>query len=195
VSRLSQSAAPGFDRLVQFAAFLGPVVERQPFDRIADDHRGQADCRFLATTSRSWLASTTQPSEARGGREKVSDGVPCSQMPLPVAPLALVPFVRVIERIGAAAVEVGQFLAGQVGGDVIDTDRRLLVAFGDLVGAQFALRHVIVGDKARTATMAVGRFRRGRGVTVWCRRRWRSAGRAASAAGSAARNRPAGFSR
>ena len=38
-------------------------------------------CRFLAKESRSTLDSTTQPSDALGGRENVSDGVPCNQMP------------------------------------------------------------------------------------------------------------------
>ena len=72
------------------------------------------------------------------------------------APLALVPFIRVIDRIGAATVEVGQFLLGQVSGDVIDADGGFLVAFGLLLGAQLALCDVIVGDQARTtAVLAV----------------------------------------
>ncbi len=72
-----------------------------------------------------------------------------------VASLALVPVVGVVDREGAAAVEIRQLLARQAGGDVIDADRRLLVAFAELFGAQLALCDVVVGDEARRAIVIV----------------------------------------
>jgi len=47
----------------------------------------------------------------------VPDWVPCSQMPLPGTVVAAVPFVRVVERVGTAAVEVGELVLRQIGLD------------------------------------------------------------------------------
>ena len=49
---------------------------------------------------------------------KVSDGVPCSQMPWPLRPAAC-PTVRVVDREGAAAVEIAQLLSRQAGRDMV----------------------------------------------------------------------------
>jgi hypothetical protein len=104
-----------------------------------------------------------------------------------IASLPLVPFVGVIERKGAAAVKVSQLLPRQVGGDVINANRCLLVALRYFLSTQLALRNVIIGNKTRSTAIGSGHFRTNKGGSAWCRRRWQSAGRAASAAGSAAR--------
>ena len=66
-----------------------------------------------------------------------------------IAALAFVPLVRIVDRKGATAVEVAESLRRQAGGDVIDTDRCFLVTFPSFVGAELAMRDVIVGDKTR----------------------------------------------
>jgi hypothetical protein len=66
-----------------------------------------------------------------------------------VTALLAVPFVGVVDGEGAVSVEVGELLAGQVGGYVVDADRRALVAFAALFGAELAVADVVVGHEAR----------------------------------------------
>ena len=72
-----------------------------------------------------------------------------------VTALLAVPFVGVVDGEGAVSVEVGELLAGQVGRYMIDADRRALVAFTALFGAELAVADVVVGHEARTAVVVL----------------------------------------
>jgi hypothetical protein len=72
-----------------------------------------------------------------------------------VASLPLVPLIGVVDGKGAAAIEVGELLARQAGGDVIDADRRLLVALAKLFRPELALRDVVIGDESRRSAVVL----------------------------------------
>ena len=73
--------APLFNLLVERRTFALPVVERQPLTELLMMTGVKPICRFFASESRSTLTERRSRPEALGGRENVSDGVPCSQMP------------------------------------------------------------------------------------------------------------------
>ena len=100
-----------------------PVVERQPFDAVADDHRRQADLQVLGERVEVLVGQHHAAVGGLGRARKGVGGRAVQPDAMAVAALALVPFVGVVDREGAAAVEVGQLLPRQAGGDVIDADR------------------------------------------------------------------------
>ena len=55
-----------------------------------------------------------QPSLARGGRLYRFGGHAVQPDAVAVAPLALVPLVRIVDREGAGAVEIGELLRGRL---------------------------------------------------------------------------------
>ena len=128
-----------------------------------------------------------QPSLARGGAAVDVARHAVQPDAVAVAALPAVPFVRVVDRERAGAVEVGQLLARQVGGDVVDADRRLLVALARLLDAVLAQRDVVVGDQ-----LAAGpaRWRTRRGASGANRPPARASARREAAARSAAGGPP-----
>jgi hypothetical protein len=106
-----------------------------------------------------------QPSLARGARLYTSEGTPVQPDAEAVAPLALVPLVWIIDRERARAVEVGQLAARQIGGDMVDADRRLLVALARLLHAVLAKSDVVVGNQSRP-TVVVGKHVQARAPRV-----------------------------
>ena len=59
-----------------------------------------------------------------------------------------VPFIRIADRIGAAAVKIRELAFRQPADDVIHAHRRFLVALAQLLQPVFADGDVVVGDIA-----------------------------------------------
>lgn len=70
---------------------------------------------------------------------------------IPGAAVQPVPFVRVVERERAPSVKVWKLAAGNAGGDVVDADRRLLVAFAHFLDAALAEGRIVILDQPRYA--------------------------------------------
>lgn len=103
-----------------------------------------------------------------------------------IASLAFVPLVWIVEREGTAAVEVSQFFARQVGGDVINPDRGLFVTLDQFFGAKLALGDVVIGNKTWSTAIGEVIFVKRTAVSAWCRQRWQNVDHGAFAADSAA---------
>ena len=132
-----------------------------PFDLIGDDHRREADLQLAAERDEVGVGEH-DTAVARAGRPAVDiRGHTMQPDAVAVAALAAIPLVRIVDREGAGSVEIGELLARQVGGHVIDADRRLLVALARLFRSVLAQRHVIVGDQVRSFRRGVTGYRTG----------------------------------
>jgi len=66
-----------------------------------------------------------------------------------IAALPLVPFIRIVQRVGAAAVKIGQLVFAEVGINEVNAQGRFLVAFDNFVRALFAHADVKILHIAR----------------------------------------------
>src|SRR5882762_6586701 len=140
---------PLFQLLSERGPLGRPILGAQPFDVLADDDRRNADLnaarqRIEVGIGENDTAVTRTRRPAVGVRRS-----PVQPDAVAAAPLNAVPLVRVVDREGAAAVEVRELLSGEALSDVVYADGRLLVSFSDFRRPVLSRAHVIVGDEAR----------------------------------------------
>ena len=146
---------PLFQLLPERRPLVRPILGAQPFDVLADDDRCDADLKVARERVEIGIGEDdTAVTRARGSAVGVRRR-PVQPDAVAVASLNAVPLVRVVDRKGAAAVEVRELLPGQALGDVVYADRRPLVSFSDFQRPVFSRTHVIVGDEARRAAVVL----------------------------------------
>ena len=140
--------APLFNLLQQRIA-LTLVLFVAPVHLVGDDDRRDADLqiggKFVQIFIRQHHATVA------GARRTAIRAAGCAVQPDAAAGALVlaVPFVRIAERVGSAAIHIGKLALRQFGLDEIHADGGALVAFGKFFGAEFADGDVKVGDIAR----------------------------------------------
>ena len=137
---------PVFQRLAQALFFFDVLLRVQPIKLAGDDDWRLA--RIQDGGERAQILIGNDNTAIAGARRTTVSAVRRTVQPDAVTILALmlIPFVGVIQRIGAVAEEIRQFLRQLADGEII-TLRCPLVAFGGFPAAVLAQRYVKIGDK------------------------------------------------